>query len=337
MPIRCPRPLRTGDTVAVTAPSAGVGKRHRARLQFCLEWLRGRGFDVVVGDCLGAMSHVSAPKHERAAELQAMLTDPAIAAVVPPWGGETGIDLVDLLDYDAIAAAEPTWCVGFSDTSTWLLPLTLRTGVATMHGQNLMDTPYTLPDGILPWWQLAGRTGTTIQRSPGRYRTHFDPWETDPQITDFPLSKEGTWQVHGSDTADLHGRLIGGCIETVSLLAGTSYGDVRSFGDDSPEGLLVYLEAAELGAFEIARMLHGIRLAGWFDHANGILVGRTSAPAAGDFSQHDAVVDALGDLDLPLVTEMDFGHVPPAMCFVNGAPAHVVVDHTRQEMTQTLL
>ena len=33
-----------------------------------------------------------------------MLVDPGIRAVVPPWGGVTAIDLVDLLDYDAVRA-----------------------------------------------------------------------------------------------------------------------------------------------------------------------------------------------------------------------------------------
>ena len=67
---------------------------------------------------------VSAPKEQRAAELVAFLTDPDVAAVIPPWGGETAIDLLDQLDWDALAAAEPTWLVGWSDISPLLLPLT---------------------------------------------------------------------------------------------------------------------------------------------------------------------------------------------------------------------
>ena len=109
------------------------------RLKVATCWLRERGYQVAVGQCLdGDSSHVSAPAVERADELQRMLTDPQIRAVVPPWGGETAIDLLDLLDWDAIAAAEPTWVVGFSDISTLLLPLTTRAGWATLHGANLM-------------------------------------------------------------------------------------------------------------------------------------------------------------------------------------------------------
>ena len=132
--------------------------------------LEERGYDVVLGDCLGTPTVVSAPKEQRAAELTAMLADPTIRAVVPPWGGELAIDLLDRLDWDALAAAEPTWLVGFSDLTTVMMPLTLRLGWATLHGSNLMDTPYAPPDGLLHWTDIASGAGPFTQSSPGRYR-----------------------------------------------------------------------------------------------------------------------------------------------------------------------
>ncbi len=77
---------------------------------------------------------VAGPKEKRAAELTAMLTDPSIRAIVPPWGGAgTALDLLDQLDYAAIAAADPTWVVGYSDSSTWMVPPTLRAGRYYRH------------------------------------------------------------------------------------------------------------------------------------------------------------------------------------------------------------
>ena len=67
-------------------------------------------------------------------------------------------------------AAEPTWLVGFSDTSAVLLALTLRLGWATLHGTNLMDTPYLPPDGLLHWTDVAAATAPFTQRSAGRHR-----------------------------------------------------------------------------------------------------------------------------------------------------------------------
>ena len=91
MELRFPAPLRPGDTIGVTSPSAGVVGAGARRVEFSVAWLRESGYDVVVGDCMDGSGHVSAPREQRAAELSAMLTDPAIRAVVPPWGGVTAI------------------------------------------------------------------------------------------------------------------------------------------------------------------------------------------------------------------------------------------------------
>ncbi|MFA6577057.1 MAG: S66 peptidase family protein [Nocardioides sp.] len=335
--LRFPKPLRPGDRIGVTSPSSGVAAPMRRRLDVALRTLRDGGYDVVVGDCMDGEGVVSAPKEQRAAELTAMLRDPAIRAVVPPWGGELAIDLLDLLDWAALAEAEPTWLVGFSDLSTILLPLTLRLGWATLHGNNLMDTPFSPPDGLVRWDELAAAESPVVQRSPGRYRTGgFYDYVGKPEVATMVLDAEGTWELVGGGELDVSGRLVGGCIETVSPLAGSPYGDVAAFGRaHAADGLVVYLEACEDSAYTIGRALHGLRLAGWFDHANAILIGRTAAPGSEHLSQRDAVVDALGRLGVPLVLDVECGHVQPFLPLVNGALARVVVDGERREITQT--
>src|SRR6185312_6938582 len=119
-------PLVPGDVIGVTAPSTGVPGSLRRRLDFAVQQLRDRGFVVDMGDCLDGSTHISAPAEQRARELMRMLLDPTIKAIVPPWGGATAIDLIPLLDFDALASAEPTWFVGYSDISTLLTPVTLR-------------------------------------------------------------------------------------------------------------------------------------------------------------------------------------------------------------------
>lgn len=332
--MRFPTPLQPGDRIGVTAPSSGVQDRMKARLDVAVRSLEERGYEVVLGSCLGAEGVVSAPKEARAAELVSMLTDPSIRAVVPPWGGELAIDLLDQLDWDALAAADPTWLVGFSDLTTVMVPITLRLGWATLHGSNLMDSPYTPPDGILHWTAVASATEPFVQRSPGRYRsTGWDDYVRFPAVSRLTLDATGTWV---SGDVDVSGRLIGGCVETLGPIAATPYGDVRSFGASVEEGLIVYLEACEDGAYTIARTLHALRYAGWFDHANAVLIGRTAAPDAPDLTQAGAVADALGDLGIPIVLDVECGHVAPYLPLVNGALARVVVDGDRREITQTL-
>ncbi|PVG81417.1 LD-carboxypeptidase [Nocardioides gansuensis] len=332
MSIRVPRPLRPGDRIGVTSPSSGVGGEAAARIDFCVDWLSRHGYDVVVGACMDGTRHVSAPKEQRAAELTAMLTDPDVRAVVPPWGGETGIDLIDLLDYDAIAAAEPTWLVGYSDSSTYMLPLLLRAGLATIHGDNLADTPYVVPDGLVHWLDVAHALGPVTQRDSGLV-ADWVPFEEDSRATSWKRVGTGVWSVLGGGSAAASGILVGGCLDTVASLAGTPYGDVPAFAAEHGD-LLVFLEACEYGAFDVCRMLHGLRLAGRFDSAAAVLIGRTAAPDAAGFTQRDAVADALGSLDVPVVLDLEIGHVPPHLPLVLGARAEVVVDGDRREITQ---
>lgn len=343
MPLRYPAPLRPGDRVAVTAPSAGVPADLRPRLEFAVEHLRGLGYDVVVGDCLDGSGVVSALAAERAAELTAFLADPAVRAVVPPWGGELAVELLPHLDLDAIAAADPAWLVGYSDLSTLLLPLTTAAGVATLHGQNLMDTPYDVPAPLLPWWDVLGRgagSGPVLQGASTHHRAEgFDRWQDDPTTTTPTLPDAGTWSLlDGSTELRARGRLVGGCVETVSVLAGTPWGDVRRFADEhAPEGLVVYLDPTESPALEMARHLWRLRLAGWFDRATAVLVARTRAPSSGGFTQRDAVRSALAGLDVPVVLDVDCGHVPPHLALVNGALAEVVVTPQERTLVQHLV
>ncbi|WP_018348722.1 S66 family peptidase [Longispora albida] len=343
MTIRYPAPLQPGDRIGVTSPSSGVPAHHRPRLEFCLEYLRGKGFEVVAGECMDGSGIVSAPPRERAAELTAMLTDPSIRAVVPPWGGEISTDLMPYLDFDAIAAADPTWLVGFSDMSTVLLPITTMTGIATLHGQNLMDTPFRRPEETRPWLDVASapaggrieQSAAVATRKPG-----FDNFTDHPDLTEWTFDRPGGWRLldPGAGPVRASGRLIGGCVETVGWLAGTPYGDVRGFAEKhAPEGLIVYVEVCGNEASDTARSLWAMRLAGWFEHASAILFARTSGKATGAFTQDDAVRSAFGDLGVPVVMDVDCGHIAPHLSLVNGALAEVVVDGAEQRISQALV
>jgi len=342
--VRYPAPLKPGDLIAVTSPSSGVPEAMRPRLEFCLEHLRRRGYQVVVGDCMDGAALTSAPARERAAELTAMLTDPQVRAVVPPWGGEGALELLSLLDFDAFSAAEPTWLVGYSDTSTLMLPLTLRTGVATVHAPNLMDTPYRVPDPLIDWLDVvaAPRGSRFTQGSCALYRGgEMVNFRDQPTIRDWELTTPASWKRLGSADASgpvqVSGRLIGGCLETVAMLPGTPFGDVAGFARRyAPEGLIVYLEVAESSALAAARLLHHLRLAGWLDASNAVLIGRSGAPDDRRFTQLDALEASLGDLAVPVLYDVDFGHVPPQLALVNGALATVELDGTTGSLVQHL-
>lgn len=326
--MRYPRPLVPGDTIGITATSSGVEPAFEGRLEAAVSVLRGRGFEVALGECLLGAGHISASAPDRAAEFMRMMLDPRIRAIVPPWGGETGIDLLSLLDFDALAGAEPTWYAGYSDTSTLLTPLTLLTGSASLHGGNLMDVTESLPAGLSSWLDVAslpaGAADAGVSASAGAGAVIRQS------------SPTGGWSRLGSGSGpvEVTGRMIGGCIETLANVAGTPFASREAIRALGPT--IVYVEACEDGAYSICRQLHGMRLAGFFDTAVAVLVGRTSAPDSKTLTQREAVVDALGMLGLPIIADVEIGHAGPQLTVVNGAVGRLVLDGGTQVLEQTL-
>jgi muramoyltetrapeptide carboxypeptidase len=356
-----PQPLALGDTVAVPAPSSGVPVELHDRLDAAVAALEARGLRADEGTLArrGGLTPAAAP--ERAAELTSAFARPEVRAVLPPWGGDLAIDLVDRLDWAALAA-DPTWFVGWSDISTLLMPLTILTGVATVHGANLMDEPWELPEEFARWTDVVSASpGSTIeQRSAPRRRSRpWGAWADEPLGRDDAYEESTRWslleaETHGQAARDgsardgsvsagdaelrVSGRLIGGCLETVSLLAASPAGDVRGFADrHAPEGLIVYLEVSHSDAVTAARLLYSLRLAGWFERANAVLIGRTAAAPGPELSHRDAVRLALGDLGIPVILDVDAGHQPPQMPLVNGALAEVVLRSDGAVIRQSLV
>jgi len=326
--IRYPEPLRPGDTIAVTAPSSGVSAEGYPCLDACIEHVRALGYDVREGPCLRANAkHVSGPRGERIAALMALWQDRCVRALIPPRGGHLVIHLLGEIEFERLAALPPTWLLGYSDISALLLAITTLTGIATAHGPALMEMGRDHADPVSESWRkvLATEAGGMVTLASSlRYRRD---WPDDP-LAPLDPAEPTRWRVlrrgGPTDAAEMTGRIIGGCLETLSVLVGTPYGDVPAFvrraGDD---GAILYLENCEQSPTYVCRMLWNMRLAGWFDGLRGVVLGRSGGADADCFSYVDALHDVFDDLALPVVYEADIGHLPPQMTVVNGSLATV--------------
>ncbi|CAE6881800.1 Microcin C7 self-immunity protein MccF [Paraburkholderia nemoris] len=332
MNIRFPKPLAHGDLIAITAPSSGVPAPLYPRLDRAIDALLKRGYRVVEGECLRQQyKSASAAPEQRASELMRFLTEPGIAAVMPPWGGELAMELLPLLDFRALADVPAKWFSGFSDLSTLHLPLTTIAGWATLHGPNLMQLGGADTDAVTAaiWDVFTVQPDTPF--SQGASQRHQSKGVDQPAGAGVvPLfDEETTWKGldHSKSDLELSGRLIGGCLDTISRLAGTSFGNVPCFVQSSlAEGTLLYLENAEMKPCELVRSLLSLRLSGWFEGLSGVLIGRNAAPdsvESDELSYIDALRSVLGDIQCPVMYDMDIGHVPPQLSLVNGALAQV--------------
>lgn len=341
--VRFPPPLRPGDLIAITAPSSGVPAPLHARLDLVLDHLRQQGFRVVEGCCLrDEHADASAPRIDRAREWMHFLTDPSVAAIFPPWGGELATELLELIDFEALRQLPPKWFLGFSDLSTLHLPLTLISGWATVHGANLMDLAPTQTDALttatLPLL-TAGLVTPIHQASSDRYQTKWIDFAVQADAP-LQLTEPTCWRrLDGrTEPVGFEGRLIGGCLDTIAWLAGTRFGDVPSFiraaGQD---GAILYLENCEMNPPGLVRALTALRRHGWFDGLAGLLLGRNAGPPARSpdhLSAAQALSAVLSDLPYPVLCDVDIGHQPPQFTLVNGATARVEFRDAAGSITQ---
>ncbi|MFD1776752.1 S66 family peptidase [Paenibacillus rhizophilus] len=342
--IRYPAPLLAGGVIAVTAPSSGVRPEHVGLFNQAAEHAQELGFIVREGAVLRSRAKLAlAPAAERAAELQAFLLDDTVGVVMPPWGGEFLMEILPLMDWEKLRTAPPKWMIGYSDTSTFLFAYTLMTGCATAHGTNFIDLRARPLDDVTARWRDVvgtGAGGTVAQTSSAMYQSAWDI--TKPGfILDTPTS----WRTiapggaSGEDPAvSFGGRLIGGCLETLTTLIGTPYAPVPTFIRDycGEEGTVWFLESSQRNAGDIHRQLWQMKECSWFENCRGLLYGRPAGYSpVQDFGLADSLEQLAGELGIPVVYEADIGHVPPQLTLVNGAVAAVTAGGGRGTVTMS--
>jgi len=154
------------------------------------------------------------------------------------------------------------------------------------------------------------------------------------------LTERTEWKrLDGSrDKIVFHGELIGGCLDTISWLAGTRYGDVPSFIRRAGErGVILYLENVDMAPTALVRSLLSLRRQGWFEGLTGLMLGRSTAPEPGraaSLTYLEALQATLKDVSCPVLYDVDIGHQPPQFTLINGANAEVQYEDGRGQISQ---
>lgn len=329
--------LKKGSTIGVTAPSSGVPGGLYELLKLACRRMEERGYQTVCKDTAWTQQKAkSAEAKVRAAEFNALLRDDSIDLIIPPWGGELLIEILEYLDFEALPAK---WVLGYSDVSLLLFVITLKTGLATAHGANLIDLRGTSMDETTAKWEAVLSTGAgeqVVQEASALYQAQWQHDKPTPVV--FHLTEPTRWKSTEAAPLKLTGRLLGGCIDVIRHVVGTPYGDVRRFQREriQNEPIVWYLENCELSTADLRRSLVQMKLAGWFEHCAGIMFGRSAANQPVDgYTAEDVYQELAAELRVPILYDIDCGHVPPQMTFVNGARAEIDMTGERPRVTQT--
>ncbi|MGF2614412.1 LD-carboxypeptidase [Rossellomorea vietnamensis] len=331
--------LKKEATIGVTAPSSGVPAELHDMFRLAIDRMSSRGFHVVTGDTAWTQDKAkSAPARNRAEEFNEMMRNDKIDIIIPPWGGELLIEVLQGIDFSSV---KNKWLLGYSDISALLLAITLKTGIATAHGTNFVDLRGEYWDDTTAKWQNVLSTepgGTVIQHSSPKFQKQWEHGDPSPCV--FHLTEETQWKTVGDEPLKVEGRLLGGCIDILRHLVGTKYGDVAAFRENHLDGepVLWYLENCDMNATDLRRSLVQMKYAGWFDNCSGILFGRSPAnDPVGNYTVEDVYKEMADELGMPVVYDIDCGHMPPQVTFINGAYAVVEAADGKGTVEQRLV
>ncbi|MDQ0160793.1 S66 family peptidase [Alkalibacillus salilacus] len=329
--------LDKGMTIDVTAPSSGVPNELHGLLHSAFKRMEEKGYNIQSGDTPWTQDQAkSAPAKKRAEEFNAMMLDDDVDIIIPPWGGELLVETLEYIDFNRI---QNKWVLGYSDISLLLLAITLNTGIATAHGTNLVDLRGEYSDETTAMWEsvLSTKKGESVlQHSSKKYQQEWDFENPTPHI--FNLTEDTYWKTTTNDDVNVQGRLLGGCVDTIRHLIGTPYGDVKRFKDQHipGESVIWFFENCELSTTDLRRTLVQMKLAGWFDDCQGILFGRSGANTpVTNYTVEDIYQELSKELQIPIINDVDCGHLPPQITFVNGAYAEIDVRDGEGQVVQT--
>lgn len=123
-------------------------------------------------------------------------------------------------------------------------------------------------------------------------------------------------------------------------LLGTKYDKVSDFVEKyKGDGILWFLEACDLNLMGIRRAMWQMEHAGWFKNCSGFLIGRPlNGMGAEDFGidHYQAVCEMLYQYQVPVLMDLDIGHLPPMMPLVCGSMAQVTSDGSRYTVEMKL-
>ncbi len=125
-----PQNLQVGDLIGVVCPAGTIPVE---RVEKCIETLTSWGYTVKLGKTVGGKHFTySGTDAERTADLQEMMDDKNVKAILCARGGYGLSRIIDELDFTKMMA-HPKWVIGFSDI-TVLHAALQKKGIMSIHG-----------------------------------------------------------------------------------------------------------------------------------------------------------------------------------------------------------
>lgn len=275
----------------------------------------------------------------RADDVMAAFADPGVDGIIATIGGDDSIRLLPYLDTDVIRT-NPKVFMGYSD-STVTHCVCRAAGLVSFYGPSFM-AGFGENGGMFPYMvESVRRTlfdgkpiGALAPNEGGWTVEHLDWADPSNQPVARKLNPCTGWVFHQQEGV-AEGTLFGGCVEVLDWLRGTAVFP----SPDSLHGAILFLETSEEAAPPelLARFIRSLAAIDCLQPLAGILLGRPGGQI--DAAQFPVYADTLcrtvreeyGLRDLPIVSNVDFGHTDPMMVLPLGV--RMRIDSERGELS----
>jgi muramoyltetrapeptide carboxypeptidase len=293
--MRKPRPLRSGDRVAIVAPASPFAPEE---FEAGVTELRTLGFEPVYDDTVFLrQGYVAGPAAVRAAAWLRAWNDPSIAAIVAARGGYGSVQLLPALGQAGLGPGVPKAFIGYSDNTSILAWLTTQHDIVAFHGPMIEGR---LARGEAGYDRDTFRRGLCVAEPMGEI--------THPQL-------------EALRAGDAAGMLLGGTLTQLLGSLGTPY------AFNPPPGAVLFIDEIGERPYRLDRMLMQLRLSGLLARTSAIVFGelpRCEEPG-GAYAARAVIHESLADYPGPVLFGLPSGHTTgPTLTLPFGVRARVV-------------
>jgi len=285
--------LKPSDKIAIVATARKVSP---SEMDVAISTMRSWGLQVVTGPNLfGEKNQYSGTDEERTSDLQMMLDDTGIKAIICARGGYGTVRIIDQLNFGTFKQ-HPKWIVGYSDITVLHSHIQTQFGIETLHA----TMPINFPD-----------EGTEAATESLRKALFGETLEYN--INPNPLNKPG----------NISGMLTGGNLSILYSLTGSP-------SDIHTRDKILFIEDLDEYLYHIDRMMINLKRSGKLSGIKGLIVGGltkmndNTVPFGKQAEQ--IIAEYAQETGIPVCFNFPAGHIADNRALIMGREALLDID-----------
>lgn len=301
--IQIPPYLQKGDTIGMVAPA---GYMPIEKMQTCIETLDSWGYTVQLGSTTHSNSenYFSGTDEERLNDLQLMMDDPNIKAILCARGGYGMSRIIDRISFKKFEK-EPKWIIGFSDITVLHAHIYTNYKTASLHAP--MAAAFN--DGEFNNQYILSLKNA-LEGQPSQYLA-----------SSHPFNRPGKAK----------GQLIGGNLSLLAHLIGTE-------SDFRTKNRILFLEDIGEQLYNIDRMFIQFKRSGKLDKLTGLIIGgfTDNQDTERPFGKtvHELIYEHVKDYDYPLCFDFPVSHERENFALKIGINHTLLVESENVHLTE---